>query len=201
MISALQHWSYCPRQCGLIHLEQVWDDNVFTIRGSAQHERADEPMVRMERGRRVLRALPIWSRVFGIVGRADVVEFLPNGAPYPIEYKSGKAKRRRHEAIQLCAQALCLEEMFAVEIPEGAIYYVASKKREPVKLDAALRASTVEIIDAVRSMASSGQLPPAKYDGRCRDCSLIDACLPQMLSKAANSRDLTFQPLSEVNLP
>jgi CRISPR-associated exonuclease Cas4 len=201
MISALEHWSYCPRQCGLIHLEQVWDENVFTIRGDRIHERADEPIVRLERGRRVVRALPIWNRAIGLTGRADVVEFGPDGQPYPVEYKSGKTNRSPHAAIQLCAQALCLEEMFDRPVPEGAIYYVASKKREPVAFDEVLRAKTISTAKAIQQMRAEGGLPKARFDQRCRHCSLIDACMPQMLVKAAESRSPTFRPLPEVQIP
>ncbi len=201
LISALEHWSYCPRQCGLIHLESVWDENVFTMRGAGVHERADQPIVRSERGRRVERALPIWSDRLGLTGRADVVEFDKGGNPFPVEYKSGAPKNRRHERIQLCAQALCLEEMLGRAVPEGAIYYFKSKTRETVRFDAELRSKTIETIEAVRAMRMTGGLPPARYDARCRDCSLIDACLPQMLVKAAATRSPVFRSLEERELP
>lgn len=202
LISALEHWEYCPRQCGLIHLEAVWDENVFTIRGSGLHERADTPMSRAERGRRVERALPLWSAAHGLHGRADVVEFLRDGTPVPVETKSGKASERIPERVQLCAQALCLEEMFGRAVPEGFVFYAASQKRVAVAIDDELRAETLAVVEAVRTMLAGEALPPARYDRRCRNCSLLDACLPQGLTKAALLRPASlFVPRREAALP
>jgi len=202
LVSALEHWSYCPRQCGLIHMESVWDENVFTLRGKGVHERADEPITRAERGRRVERALPIWSDRYGLQGRADIVEFLPDGQPVPVEYKSGKARPERHSSIQLCAQALCLEEMFGRTVPEGAIFYAASQLREVVKIDEALRERTIGMIEAIRAMLAGDELPAAKFDAKCRNCSLLHACLPQTLTRARESAAARlFQPADEVDLP
>jgi CRISPR-associated exonuclease Cas4 len=202
MVSALEHWSYCPRQCGLIHLESVWDENVFTMRGRTVHERADEPISRNERGLRVERALPIWSERYGLQGRADVVEFAEDGRPIPVEYKSGKKRDDAHSAIQLCAQALCLEEMFERDVPEGAVFFAASQKRQTVKIDEALRQKTLATVEAVRSMLINEELPPAVFDRRCRNCSLVDACLPQTLTKAAAARETSlFSPMPEGELP
>ena len=125
-LSALQHWHYCPRQCGLIHLEQVFDDNIHTLRGQAEHAKADQPGVETAKGRRVERALPLWHDELGLVGKSDVVEFWPGGLPYPVEYKHGS----RHKAadiaacddIQLAAQAMCLEAMTGKAVNEGAIF-------------------------------------------------------------------------------
>jgi CRISPR-associated exonuclease Cas4 len=202
LISALEHWSYCPRQCGLIHLESVWDENVLTLRGKAAHERADAPVVRRERGRRVERALPLWSERYGLQGRADVVEFSAEARPTPVEYKVGRATPHRHAHVQLCAQALCLEEMFGHSVPEGAIFYVASQRREAVALDEPLRATTLAMVEEVRAMRDAGVLPEARYDRRCRQCSLLDACLPQTMERvAAVARLDPFAPLGERELP
>lgn len=201
LISMLEHWSYCPRQCGLIHLESVWDENVFTLRGNAVHQRADEPMARVERGRRVERALTIWSHTYGLQGRADVVEFLPDGTPLPVEYKSGKARDDRHSEAQLCAQALCLEEMFSRPVPEGAIFFAASQRRERVAIDAPLRERTLAQIEEIRAMLAGDRLPPARYDARCRNCSLLDACLPQTLTRAWQRGPDPFLPREEAPLP
>ena len=132
-LSALQHWRYCPRQCGLIHLEQAFDENVYTLRGQAVHAKVDKPGVETAKGVRVERALPLWHDELGLVGKADVVEFLPSGAPYPVEYKHGS----RHKAsdiaacddIQLAGQAMCLEFMAGTAVDEGAIFYAASKRK------------------------------------------------------------------------
>ena len=132
-LSALQHWAYCPRQCGLIHLEQAFDDNVHTLRGQAVHARVDKPGVETAWGVRVERALPVWNDGLGLVGKADVVEFLPDGTPYPVEYKHGSRNKAPDIAacddIQLAGQALCLESMTGRVVNEGAIYYATSKRR------------------------------------------------------------------------
>ncbi len=128
-LSALQHWCYCPRQCALIHIEQVFEDNLFTQRGQALHKRVDDPGFEVRDGLRIERALPLFSDTLGLVGKADVVEFLPDGTPYPVEYKHGSRNKRADIAacddVQLAAQALCLEEMFGTPVPEGALYYAS----------------------------------------------------------------------------
>ncbi len=132
-LSALQHWAYCPRQCALIHLEQVFEENLFTQRGQALHKRVDDPGYEIRDGLRVERALPLFSDRLGLVGKADVVEFLPHGTPYPVKYKQGSRHKRADIAacddLQLAAQALCLEEMFGRVVSEGALYYAASRRR------------------------------------------------------------------------
>ena len=198
LVSALQHWTYCPRQCGLIHVEHVWDENVYTLRGAAAHERADEPTVRAERGRRVSRGLPIWSERLGLQGRADVVEFSKAGDPYPVEYKQAGGAAE----LQLCAQALCLEEMFGRPVPEGALYLVKERRRTPIPLDAPLREATLAAIAAVRAMLLSGDLPPAVHDRRCARCSLLDACVPQARTAALARRAADpYTPRGEAELP
>ncbi len=202
LISALEHWSYCPRQCGLIHLESVWDENVLTLRGTAVHERVDEPIARSERGKRVERALPIWSDRYGLQGRADVVECLRDGTPYPVEYKSGKPTKHPHASIQLTAQAICLEEMFERSVRLGALYFSASGVRVEVEIDETLRAWTLSMAQEVRRMVASGKLPPAKFDRRCQNCSLIDACVPKAVGNARETlADRLFVPAKEVALP
>src|SRR5262249_13303386 len=116
MISALQHWSYCPRQCGLIHLDRAWDENLYTLRGRRVHEQVDVPGREMVSGVRVERGLPLWSYRLGLVGKADVVEFGADGVPCPIEYKHGPRRNSRHDDLQLAAQAVCLEEMFGAAV-------------------------------------------------------------------------------------
>ena len=189
LISALEHYSYCPRQCGLIHVERIFDENVFTLRGQRAHERADEPLTTMENGVRIERALPLWSETWGLQGRGDVVEFHPDGGVVPVEYKHGPRRERLHDDIQLCAQALCLGEMLGVAVSTGAIYSIQTRRRREVAIDAALRARTQETIAAVRAMQrSAGPLPPALNDGRCVKCSLVDACVPATVVAARQSR-------------
>jgi CRISPR-associated exonuclease Cas4 len=178
MLSALQHFAFCPRQCALIHIEQVWDENIYTLRGMRVHETVNISQGDLEEGIRVERSLPLWSHRLGIKGIADVVEFLPDGTPYPVEYKAGARKVREADSIQLCAQALCLEEMLNCSVGVGAIFHHASRRRREVPIDQALRSRTLEVIAATRSLLGQGQLPPPVADSRCQDCSLIDTCMP-----------------------
>ena len=181
-LSALQHFSYCPRQCALIHLEQVFDENLHTTLGRLEHERVDQP-TRERRGAVTIEwALPLFHDGLGLVGRADVVEFhegVPAARIVPVEHKHGKRHAAIHDEVQLCAQALCLEEMFGVEVPVGFIFHVSSSKRREVSLDASLRRTTLEIIDAVRQQLTERVLPPAVADARCKQCSLWWSCLPE----------------------
>jgi CRISPR-associated exonuclease Cas4 len=186
-LSALQHWAYCPRQCGLIHLEQSFDDNLHTLRGQAVHRQVDDPGFEMRQGLRVERALPVWSDTLGLIGKADVVEFEPGGTPYPVEYKHGS----RHKAadiaacddLQLAAQALCLQEMTGRAVPEGALYYAASRRRRVVSLTPELLEQVRQTRDAVVAMLAAGQLPPPTTDPRrCKACSLHDRCQPEAWS-------------------
>jgi CRISPR-associated exonuclease Cas4 len=181
MISALQHYTYCPRQCALIHIEKVWDENLYTLRGQRIHEIVDTPGDELIEGIRVERAMPLWSHKLGITGIADVVEFLADGTPYPVEYKSGSRKAKDADSIQLCAQALCLEEMLGCDVPMGAIFHHGSRRRREVRFDAGLRSLTLQTIEGTRSLFSSAKLPPPVADQRCPDCSLVDACMPYAL--------------------
>ena len=187
-VSALQHWSYCARQCGLIHLEQAFEENIHTLRGRAVHQTVDRPGVETRAGLRVERALPIWNEELELIGRADVVEFEPDGTPYPVEYKQGSRSKASDIAacddLQVGAQALCLEEMTGRGVPEGAVYYASSRRRRLVPIDASLRAEVGRIATEVRGMLSDGCLPPPTDDaGRCRACSLRDRCQPQALRR------------------
>jgi len=189
-ISALQHYSYCPRQCALIHLEQTFDENLYTLRGRAVHEQVDTPESRLEDGMRVERALPLYSRRLGLVGRADVVEFLPDGTPYPVEYKHGPRRPREHDDLQLTAQALCLEEMTGRQVSEGAIFHHGSRRRRVVAMSFELRAEVERLVPLIRELLQGSQLPPPVADERCRHCSLLDACQPQAVASSDRLRTL-----------
>jgi CRISPR-associated exonuclease Cas4 len=180
-ISALQHYVYCPRQCALIHVEQVWEENLYTLRGQRLHQTVDVPDSALRDGLRVERALPLWSEKLGIVGRADVVEFLPDGTPYPVDYKTGPRRARRADEVQLCAQALCLEEMLGRAVPSGALYHHASRRRREVRFTAELRAEVEKVVAEVRELLGNDRLPAPAADSRCRDCSLVEACMPHAL--------------------
>ena len=182
MISALEHWSYCPRQCALIHVEQTFDENLYTLRGRAVHKKVDEPVVEEQAGVRIERALPLWSKGLGLVGKADVVEF-HGKAPYPVEYKHGPHREQKHDDLQLCAQALCLEEMTGQSVPRGAIYHHSSRKRREVEFTPELRARVAEVTQAIRAMLSSQQLSPPVNDQRCTHCSLRESCMPAVVDE------------------
>lgn len=203
-ISALQHYSYCPRQCALIHAEQVWDENVYTLRGQALHEQVDTPESRADGAVRVERALPLYSRRLGLTGRADVVEFLPDGTPFPVEYKHGPRRARQHDDLQVAAQAMCLEEMLGRPVPCGAIFHHSSRRRREVTITAALRAAVEEVIPKIRALLASEQLPPPVADGRCKECSLLDLCQPTLIAGGARLRTLRkmlYDPDEDIEEP
>ena len=179
-ISAIEHFAYCPRQCALIHADGVWSDNAHTVRGVRTHRRVDSGHHRHERGRLVLRAIPLWSERLGLSGRADAVE-IEGGAVRPVEYKSGG----RHGAaadLQLCAQALCLEEMLDAHIPDGHVWYGGPRRRVLVAFTPALRREVEEIIHAIRQQLMTTSLPEAPNDHRCAECQLQQHCLPELTS-------------------
>lgn len=176
-ISALQHYRYCPRQCALIHIEGSYDENLYTLRGNRVHERVHVGGSDAEAGVRLERALPLVSEALGLAGQADVVEFR-EGLPYPVEYKAGARKPRDADDVQLCAQGMCLEEMFGVTIPEGSLYYDRSRRRRVVAFTEELRETVRETVRAVRALYMRDTLPEPAADERCRACSLLDACLP-----------------------
>lgn len=178
MISALQHHSYCPRQCALIHVEKVFDENIYTLRGQRVHERAHESEGSLEDGVRVERGLSLFSDRLGLIGKSDVVEFRTGEAPYPVEYKSGPRRGSIHDDIQLCAQAMCLEEMLEHDVPRGSVYHYASRRRREVVFDEELRSLTEKTVREVRHLLATSTVPSPVADARCPKCSLFDACMP-----------------------
>lgn len=195
LISAIEHYSYCPRQCALIHVEQTYDENVYTVRGTLAHERVHAGIETASGDVRIKRDVPLWSDRLRIRGRADLVEFRPEG-PYPVEYKAGR-RSGKHAELQLCAQALCLEEMLGGAVPLGAIYSHSTRRRHEVSIDANLRQQTVEVIEEIRALFLSQQLPPVLNDAHCRHCSLRDDCLPNVVGERARIQGLQsvlFQP-------
>lgn len=194
-ISAIEHFSYCPRQCALIHVEQTYDENVYTIRGSLAHQRVESAEATVEHGVRVARDIPLWSERLGLRGKADAVEFRQN-APYPVEYKVGR-QHGIHADLQLCAQALCLEEMLSVAVPVGAIYHHATRSRREVKFTGDLRARVIEITGQIRDILTRQIVPTAPNDQRCPSCSLVASCMPAVVAEPDRIRGLQgslFQP-------
>ena len=190
MLSALQHYSYCPRQCALIHVEQAFDENVHTMRGNAVHQRVDEPGFESFEGVRSEKALPVWSERLGLIGKCDVVEFYPDGRIYPVEYKHGKKRAKAHDDIQLAAQAICLEEMTGKPVTHGAIYHHTSRRRREVAITDALRRQVEETVGAIRTLLVSGKLPLPVNDARCKECSLKEICQPHALADKTHQREI-----------
>ncbi len=181
-LSALQHWLYCPRQCALIHVEQAWAENRFTAEGRVMHERAHDAPDESRPGVRITRGMPVRSLRLGISGQCDVVEFHKDGRILPVEYKRGKPKAHRADEVQLCAQALCLEEMRGTSIPDGCLYYGERRRRTPVAFGAELRDLVFSTAEAVHGCFRSGITPLAEHEPRkCGACSLIDLCQPHSL--------------------
>jgi CRISPR-associated exonuclease Cas4 len=183
-ISSIEHYEYCPRQCALIHVDGVWDDNAHTVRGEHGHGRADTYATRLERGVRVVRAVPLWSEALGLSGRADAVEFHEGGRVVPVEYKIG-SRHGRAAHLQLVAQAFCLEEMLGRRVLFGALWFSGPRRRLAVPIDDELREQTLEVIAAIRSLMASARLPGPVDDERCRECQLVGYCLPGVVSKPA----------------
>ena len=181
-LSALQHWLYCPRQCGLIHLEQAWAENKFTAEGQVLHKKAHEGEDESKAGVRITRSMAVRSIVLGISGQCDIVEFHGDGHVVPLEYKRGKPKSHRADEVQLCAQAMCLEEMLGFHISSGCLFYGEKKRRTAVEFDAPLRRLVTDTAAALHAMIDSRQTPLAEYDSRrCDACSLIDLCQPKAM--------------------
>lgn len=186
LISALEHWSYCPRQCGLIHVEQIFDENRYTQRGKRAHERIDSGVAGTERGVRQLRSITLWSDRLGLIGKSDLIEYRDE-TPVPVETKSGSSARRdwQHEALQLCAQAICLEEMLGTGVPAGAIYSATDRKRTTIAFDLELRLEVERSTEAIREMIRAQRLPGAVNDSRCKKCSLLESCAPAISARPA----------------
>lgn len=191
-LSSLQHYVFCPRQCALIHVEDVWRDNVLTVRGEILHEKVDTDTYESRGAVKTVRGLRIHSYRLGIVGRCDVVEFRARGGSQnepeivPVEFKAGQPKQDLSDKVQLCAQALCLEEMLNTTIARGAFFYGRIRRRMQVEIDGELRKQTEEIIAAVHDLVSRKFVPTARYMEKCKRCSLEEICQP----KAMNERKL-----------
>jgi CRISPR-associated exonuclease Cas4 len=182
-ISALQHFAYCPRQFALIHVEQAWAENLFTSEGRVLHERVDAGPTEQRRDVRYERAVSLISHRLRLTGKMDLLEVETDKSEgtfryFPVEYKRGKPKLEDWDRIQLCAQALCIEEMRKTTVTEGAIWYWEVRRRESVAIDETLRFKTSAAIDGARAILLSGQTPAPVNDRRCKACSLVDLCGP-----------------------
>lgn len=205
-LSALQHLLFCERQCALIHIEQQWDENLYTAEGRIMHERVDAGRSESRGKVRIASGLPLRSLRLGLVGKADVVEFhreegeaAPKGKsvegwrPFPVEYKRGRPKKEAWDKVQLCAQAMCLEEMLGVEVPGGALFYGKTRRRVDVVFDSDLRRETEAAALWLHELIATGETPLARYDEKCEACSFVSLCLP----KATTGRRTVARYLAE----
>jgi CRISPR-associated exonuclease Cas4 len=198
-ISALQHLVFCERQCALIHVEGIWQDNALTASGNAAHERVDGAPGETRRDVRIARGLALRSLRLGLTGRADVVEFhrfdtgVPveglsgKWVPFPVEYKRGRPKTHRADEVQLCAQALCLEEMLGTEVRDGALFYGQPRRRTMVLFDAELRELVERAAARLHELVAGGRTPRAVYEKKCDACSLYEICRPRSATRSASS--------------
>lgn len=192
MLSALQHYAFCPRQCALIHKDQVWSENYLTVKGDLFHERVDSYPTENRKDYRREFSMPIRSEKLGISGRTDIVETRKEKGEtveiIPVEYKSGKKKTDSIDEIQLCAQAICLEEMTGVVIPTGYLYYGKDRKRHKVELDDSLKEETRLLAAEIHQMMKSPLLPPPIDSPKCNSCSLKDVCQPDLIKRRSVPR-------------
>lgn len=209
MISALQHYAFCERQCALIHLEQQWAENRFTVLGDLLHSTVHSPQNEKREDRIVARSLRLVSYGLGLTGQADVVEFHRNVKdqsgvkipvkpglwnPYPVEYKKGKPKSDNIDKVQLCAQALCLEEQLKTSISQGALFYGEKRRRQVVDFDQELRDETIRLAEKLHSLIASSKTPKPVYSKKCQSCSLYDICNPKLpgIIKRKRYEDMLF---------
>ena len=211
-LSAINHYSFCPRRCALIHIECVWSENYFTASGEQLHITVDAGGSESRKERKLARSLRLFSHELGVSGIADVVEFhrddLNGGIvhgwhgrwlPYPVEYKWGTAKNEVPYERQLCAQAICLEELFHVRIMEGALFLGVEKKRRAVFLDDKLRKDTRDVCVAIRTMLESGETPPPAFGKWCSSCSIVGDCFPKQIVSHCSAKAWLDRQLDEIN--
>ena len=197
-ISALQHLAFCPRQCALIHIEQLWAENFFTAEGRGLHEKVHSADTESRPGVRIVRGLRVRSLELGLVGQVDIVEFheAESGIelktekgfwrPFPVEYKRGRSKVDDCDRVQLCAQAMCLEEMLDSGIEYGAIFYGQPRRRERVKFSSSLRQKTESLARELHELFAARTTPKAKYQKKCKNCSLLESCMPSITGTKKN---------------
>jgi CRISPR-associated exonuclease Cas4 len=182
-LSAINQFLYCPRRAALIHVEGIFENNIHTVLGNLAHEHADLPGYEVAKGVKLLRALPVFSDRLGLSGKCDIVEQNAEGALSPVEYKKGPRRKFINDDAQLCAQALCLEEMFGKAVLRGAVFHAASKRRRDVEFTPQLRSATEEAIAAMHLLVETGNIPRAVFKPACEECSLYEICLPKLTSR------------------
>ena len=209
LLSGIKHFCFCKRRWALVHIEQQWQENALTVSGHLIHERVHDENFTESRGSVLLsRGMPVRSQVLRITGECDLVELRhdENGIAihgrsgtwrvFPVEYKHGQPDERGADEMQLCAQALCLEEMLVTDIPDGAIYYGKIRRRVPVAFTAELRRMTAEAIAEMHRLFARGHTPKAKWTKACKSCSLVEVCQP-LLAKRTSASAYIRQMLEE----
>lgn len=218
-LSALQHLVYCERRAALVHIEGAWAESVATVLGAHMHERADEPSSELRGDLLTVRGLALRSLRLGLSGKADVVEFhrVPVGEegepalqtcplpgrrglwrPLPVEYKRGRLRREAGYLVQLCAQAICLEEALGVEIAAGAIYFGENRRRMDVAFNAPLRAETEQAAARLHALFREGRTPPPVFGPKCKECSLLELCQPRPLQQQPRASSYLAAALRQV---
>jgi CRISPR-associated exonuclease Cas4 len=210
-VSALSDFVFCERRAALHFIERVWEDNLFTAEGTILHERVDEGSNTEVRGNiRMAHSVYLRSLILGLIGKADVVEFHKTETdgiklegvsgfwmPFPVEYKRGHLRHEHSFDVQLCAYALCLEEMLNVKVPEGALFYGKTKRRLGVYFDEALRQKTEDTARRLHELIESGITPKAEYSSKCKKCSLVEMCLPKISGKAKSASNYLMTAIGE----
>jgi CRISPR-associated exonuclease Cas4 len=199
-LSLLNDFLYCERRAALKAVEGWWDENEHTVIGALAHEHADLPGYEVARGVTLLRALPVWSGRLGLSGKCDIVERHADGSLVPVEYKKGHRRTFENDDAQLCAQALCLEEMLGAAVQKGAVFHAQSKRRREVEFDSALRGLTEQAIANLHLLVDSSNVPPAVFKPACEECSLFEVCLPQATCAESRSNRLSRQLFETGNL-
>ena len=185
-LSLLNDFLYCPRRAALKTIEGWWGENEHTAWGELAHEHTDLPGYELAKGVKLLRAQPVFSERLGLSGKCDIVEQHSDGSLCPVEYKKGRRRRFENDYALLCAQALCLEEMFGRPVARGAIFHAASKRRREVEFTAPLRKLTEDAVAELRQLVEGGVVPPAVFKPACEECSLYHICLPEITSQPAS---------------
>lgn len=201
-LSALQHFVFCKRQCALIHIEQSWHENVLTAEGRVMHENVHEESTRIIKGIKIVQCVPLCSFELGLSGKADTVEFHKvkensSWVPFPVEYKRGKPKLDDSDKIQLCAQALCLEEIMKIKIPEGALFYGRTRHRLTVIFDDMLRYKTKEVALELHKFIEDGKTPAPVYNPKCKSCSFFDVCLPKTIGEKVSVKKYLLKEIKQ----
>lgn len=202
-ISALQHFVFCPRQCALIYIEQVWTENLLTAEGRILHEKTHEERIETRDGIRIERGIFLRSEKLGLIGKADVVEFHKltgkgERRVFPVEYKHGKPKDNNCDKVQLCAQALCLEEMLKTAIPSGALFYGKTRHRIDVDFTQELREETIDAVAKLREFINARLTPPPEYSKKCESCSLLSVCMPKVIQKSPQVDKYIREAIKEI---